>query len=121
MNKGRKISGAKYHSHRKKKLYERHNQARVVTMGKETRRKSLRVRGGSDKILLLTTNKVNLVIDGKVKKAEITNVEETPQNRFFARQNRLMKGALIETTLGKARITNRPSQEGMVNAVLIKK
>ena len=70
MNKGRKISGAKYHTHRKKKLYERQSQARVVTMNKETRRKSLRVRGGSDKILLLTTNKVNLVIDGKVKKAE---------------------------------------------------
>ena len=51
--------------------------------------------------------------------AEIINVEETPQNKFFARQNRLMKGSVIETSLGKARITNRPSQEGMINGILI--
>ena len=44
---------------------------------------------------------------------------ETPQNRFLARQNRLLKSAIIETPLGKARITNRPSQEGQVNAVLL--
>ena len=30
-----------------------------------------------------------------------------------------MKGAIIETSAGKARITNRPSQEGQINAVLI--
>jgi len=61
------------------------------------------------------------LVDGKVKKADIKNVEETPQNRFFARQNRLVKSALIETSLGKARITNRPSQEGHINAVLVEK
>ena len=55
-----------------------------------------------------------------MKKAEIKNVAETPQNRFLARQNRIMKGVLIETTLGKARITNRPTREGHINAVLLK-
>ena len=72
------------------------------------------------KVILLKSNTANVLVDGKVKKAEIKNVEETPQNKFFARQNRLVKSALIETSLGKARITNRPSQEGQVNAVLIK-
>jgi small subunit ribosomal protein S8e len=52
-------------------------------------------------------------------KAKIINVVETPQNRFLSRQNRLMKGAVIETSLGKAKITNRPTQEGQVNAILI--
>ena len=59
----------------------------------------------------------NIEID--INKAEIINVEETPQNRFLARQNRLIKGAIIETSLGRARITNRPSQEGAINAVLL--
>ena len=52
-------------------------------------------------------------------KEEIKNVLETPQNTFFARQNRLMKGALIQTSLGKAKITNRPGQEGHINAILV--
>ena len=54
-----------------------------------------------------------------MQKAEIKNVKETPQNRFWARQNRLLKGAIIETSLGKARITNRPTQEGHINGILL--
>jgi len=120
MNHGRKISGGKYHANRKKKMFERKSQERHVVMDKETRTKILRVKGGNAKTFILKTNQVNIIISGKAKKAEITNVEATPQNAFLARQNRLMKGAIIDTTLGKAKITNRPSQEGMVNAVLIK-
>ena len=56
---------------------------------------------------------------GKIRHARIKNVIETPSNRFLARQNVMVKGAIIETELGKARITNRPSQEGSVNAVLL--
>lgn len=121
MNKGRKISGGKYHAHRKQKLYERQSQERHTTLG-ETKAKTLKVRGGNEKIILLRSNIVNILVEkGKSKTADIINVEETPQNRFMARQNRLVKGAIIETSLGKARITNRPSQEGLVNAVLVHK
>jgi small subunit ribosomal protein S8e len=119
MNKGRKISGGKYHANRKKKFYEKKSQERVVTL-KETKRKTLRVKGGNTKTVMLGSNEVNLVVNGKVKKATIKNVLETPQNTFLARQNRLTKGAIIMTNEGKARITNRPSQEGHVNAVLLK-
>jgi len=119
MNKGRKITGGKYHANRKKKFYEKQGQEREVTL-KETKRKSLRVQGGNKKTILLNANEVNLVINGKAKKAKIKNVIETPQNIFHARQNRLAKGTIIETSEGKAKITNRPSQEGCVNAVLIK-
>ncbi len=118
MNNGRKISGAKYHSLRKTKKFERRGQQRIVALG-ETKRKSMRVTGGNQKMVLIRINEVNVLVGGKVKKAEIVNVEETPQNRFFARQNRLMKGAIITTSLGKVKITNRPSQEGCVNALLL--
>lgn len=119
MNKGRKITGGKYHSQRKKKLYERQNQERTAFLG-EIRRKKLRGRGGNIKVIMTRSNIANVSIDGKVKKAGIKNVLETPQNKFLARQNRLIKGAIIETSLGKARITNRPTQEGHVNAIFIK-
>lgn len=118
MNKGRKISGGKYHANRKKKLYERRGQERKVSLG-DPKKKILRVQGGNKKTTLLNTDTTNLIIKNKAKKAEIKNVLETPQNRFLARQNRLIKGAIIETSLGKARITNRPSQEGCVNSILV--
>ena len=120
MKQGRKTSGGKYHKQRKKKYFEKKNQERVVSL-KDTKKKKIRVRGGKIKTILLNDNKAN-VLDPKTKKTkkiEIKNVLETPQNVFLARQNRLMKGSIIETEMGKARITNRPSQEGHVNAILL--
>ena len=118
MNKGRKISGGRYHAERKKKLYEMQGQQRVAILG-EPKSKSLRTRGGAIKRILLSTNIVHVVHNKKASTTKIVNVIETPQNRFLSRQNRLMKGAIIETALGKAKITNRPTQEGQVNAILI--
>lgn len=119
MDTGRKISGGKYHALRKKRLHEKRNAPRHTVIG-DTKRKPLKIRGGHEKVILLRSNEANILVDGKVKKAKIINVIETPQNRFFSRENRLLKSAVIETSLGKARISNRPSQEGCVNAVLIK-
>ena len=118
MNLGRKITGGKYHRLRKKKLFETMSQERIVILG-ETKRKKIQVQGKNVKTFLLKTNIANVLAKGKVQKAEIKNVIETPQNRFLARQNRLLKGAIIETSLGKARIKNRPGQEGHINAVII--
>ena len=120
MRKGRKISGGKYKRQRKKKLYEKINQARIVKLG-ETKKKTLRIRNGKIKTVLLSSNIANL-IDKKTrksKKVKIKNVLETPANRFLARQNVLIKGAIIETDAGRAKITNRPSQEGCVQCILI--
>jgi len=58
----------------------------------------------------------------KTKKASVTDLKtilESPANRHFVRRNIITKGAVIETPNGKAKVTNRPSQEGFVNAVLI--
>jgi len=119
MNRGRKITGGKYHKLRKKKLHEKRNTGRRTTIG-ETKKRQMRGKGGNVKTIILRTNTANILTEkGKSKKAEIKNVLETPQNRFLARQNRLYKGAIIETSAGKAKITNRPSQEGQVNATLI--
>lgn len=118
MNKGNKVTGGKYHAERKKKSFERSVQERKVLLG-DIRKKQIRMRGGSMKTVLFKANTANIKTPSGIKRAEIKNVLETPQNKFLARQNRLMKGVIIDTSLGKARITNRPSQEGQVNAVLI--
>lgn len=119
MNSGRKISGGKYHANRKSRLYERKTQERHVVLG-EIKTKQVRRRSGAKIATLLRANLANVSDGKKITQSSIKNVLETPQNKFLARQNRLTKGAIIETALGKARITNRPSREGMINAVLIK-
>ena len=120
MVKGRKITGGKYKDFRKKKQHSRPGIVRKVKL-KETKQKIIRGRGGNKKTVLLTTNVANImnVKTKKAKTVQIKNVLETPANRFLARQNILIKGAIIETELGKAKITNRPSQEGSIQAILI--
>lgn len=118
MNNGRKTSGGKYHADRKKRWYEHDTQENETSLG-ETKRKSIRTRGGHDKIILLKANVANLTVGKKTEKVEIKNVLQTPQNTFLARENRLLKGAIIQTSKGKAKITNRPSREGIVNAILV--
>jgi len=62
---------------------------------------------------------INVRTKDKSKKVEIKNVLETPSNRFLARQNVVTKGTIVDTELGKVKVTNRPSQEGNVNGILI--
>ena len=116
--KGRKISGGKYTKNRKKKSYERTGQKRIVKLGEEKKREK-RVMGGNKKIFLLKVKFVNIQAKGKKIKTEIKNVLTTPSNRFLARQNIITKGAILETKLGNVRVTNRPSQEGMINGILV--
>lgn len=119
MNKGRKITGGKYHANRKKKKHEIPGIPRIVYL-KDKKTKVLRVRGGKKRTVLLSYDLANITMkDGKTKKSKIKNVAETPSDRFLAKQNILVKGAIIDTEIGKARVTNRPGQEGFINAVIL--
>ena len=115
---GRKASGGRYKKVKKRKLTGRQGQARIVKIG-DTKTKLLSGRGNTTKLVSFLNNIANVMIKGKAKESKITNVLETPSNTFLARQNVLVKGAIIETELGKAKITNRPSQEGNVQAILV--
>jgi small subunit ribosomal protein S8e len=120
MNKGKKVSGGKYNKRRKKKLHERPGQKRIVKLGDE-KGKRKRVNGGVLKDFMLKVKFINVKTKekGKGKKMEIKNVIETPSNRFLARQNVITKGTIVETEIGKVRVTNRPSQESMANGILL--
>ena len=56
---------------------------------------------------------------GKYVKAKIKTVVENPANRHFVRRNIMTRGCIIDTDKGKAKVTNRPGQEGSINAKLI--
>jgi small subunit ribosomal protein S8e len=120
MKLGRKISGGRYIKRMKKKKHSLPKQGKIVKLSENEKRKTKRVRGGNKKSYLLRAKFVNIQEKGKKsKKAEIKNVLETPSNKFLARQNILTKGTIVQTDLGKVKITNRPAQESMINGVLI--
>jgi small subunit ribosomal protein S8e len=80
-----------------------------------------RVRGGNVKRRAKIISYA-VVIDkktGKARKEKIINILETPANREYARRNIITKGALILVESGKAIVTSRPGQDGIVNAVLL--
>ncbi|MEM2932629.1 MAG: 30S ribosomal protein S8e [Candidatus Pacearchaeota archaeon] len=114
----RKPSGGRKRAYRKKKKFEIKKFLKEIKLG-ERKAKIIRMRGGNYKVALLRESWANVAKDGKVQKVKILDVLETPANRLLARSQLLMKGAIIKTELGKARITSRPGQDGVVNAVLI--
>lgn len=89
------------------------------TAKKETRKLNA-VKGPNYKTRLKLALYANVALEpGKVKKVKILNVKETPANQHYSRENIIIKGAVLETEAGTARVTSRPSQTGIVNAVLI--
>ena len=115
----RSISGGRYKSYRKKRIYETARSPTSTKIGK-TQTKVRTIKGGKKKTSLLHSDTVNLRSKNKNLKAKILTVKESPANRHFIRRNILTKGTIIETDKGLAKITNRPGQEGTVNAILIK-
>ena len=116
----RSITGRQIRYARSKKKFEIGREAHLTTIG-EARLKKVRTKGNNRKTRALTTNVV-YVVDPKTKKTtktEILTVVENPANIHYVRRNIMNKGAIIDTKLGKAKITSRPGQSGTVNAVLI--
>lgn len=79
-----------------------------------------RVRGGKRKAVLRYAEYANVAMpDRTIKKAKILSVVEAPNNRDFKRMNIVTKGVTIDTEVGRALVTSRVGQDGIVNAVLV--
>ena len=61
---------------------------------------------------------ISVVTKEGIKKAKVLRVLES-HNPEFVRTNIITKNAVVETDLGKVRVTNRVGQDGIVNGVLI--
>lgn len=116
----RKYTGGKYKPSRKKRIYEKGRDFLPMTVGKVKRKKN-RIRGGGEKLILLSGDKI-CVTDKKTgitKNAEVKRVVENPANPHYVRRNIITKGAIVETDLGKVKVTSRPGQNGVLNGTLI--
>ncbi len=116
----KKPSGGRRISYRKKRRFELGSFPAETTMG-ETKRKTVRGEGGTRKLKILSDKQVCVTDQktGKTTKVEITRVAKNPANIDYNRRGVITKGAVVETSMGLARITSRPGQHGMLNAILI--
>lgn len=116
----RKSSGGRYHAFRTKRRFELAGYPAETKLSAERKVRAKRVRGGNIKFYNLSTNIINVTDkSGKTAKTEMTNVVENPANPQLVRRNIITKGVVVETKLGRARVTNRPGQEGSVNGKLL--
>lgn len=83
------------------------------------KKKIQRTFGGNTKVKLQRAEYANVITAEGAKKAKIVSVAENKASRHFLRRNIITKGAVIETELGKAKVTSRPGQHGVINAVLV--
>ncbi len=114
----RKITGGLIKKNSKRKKYQRGRDFLPAHIG-ETKVKAHRTKGGLTKMIALSANVANVSVNGKTQKAKILSVAANAADSQFVRRNIITKGAIIQTELGKARVTSRPGQVGVVNAVII--
>lgn len=90
-------------------------------LSSEDKRVLERVTGGNIKVRLTEAGYANVYdkSSGVSKKVKILRIIESPANSELAKKGIIVKGTIIETELGRAVVTSRPGQDGVVNAVKI--
>jgi len=114
----RKRTGGRRRNFRKKKKHELGDQPTETRLG-ETKLKTVEARGNTEKVRAVTADTASVATDGEVVAAEIEDVVENASNPNYVRRNIITKGAVVETSEGRARVTSRPGQDGQINAVLV--
>jgi len=116
----RKSTGGRYRPIRKKRKREIGREQQYAFVG-ANRLKLYRTQGANRKVCVLSAEVAN-VLDRRTastKKVKIVTVKANPANPNFVTRNIITKGSTIQTEIGLARVTSRPGQDGVINAVLI--
>jgi len=122
-------TGAMRKSNRRcdKKLAWRGSDPTETIVGKEDRRKTVEGMGRTSKVKQRKAKTASVVIpkEKKIVQAEILSVKENQANRLYTRRNIITKGAIIRVIVGgkeqEAKVTSRPGQNGVVQAILLEK
>jgi small subunit ribosomal protein S8e len=114
----RKRTGGRRRNFRNKRKHELGRESTETQVG-EDKRKTVDTRGNTHKVRAIDVGTANVATDDGGVAAEIENVAENPSNPNYARRNIITKGAILETSEGRVRVTSRPGQDGQVNAVLV--
>mgnify|MGYP006277843175 FL=1 len=114
----RKRTGGRLRPNHKKKKHELGDEPTETQVG-DAKLKFVDKRGNTKKIRAIEADTASVATDGEVVAAEIENVAENDANPNYARRNIITKGAILETSEGRVRVTSRPGQDGQVNGVLV--
>lgn len=116
----RKVTGGKRKPYRTKKSFESGGYPTETRLG-EAARKVKKARGGTKKINLLSGRYANVTTlsTGKTEKVAVEEVVENAANIDYNRRRVITRGAVIKTPLGRAVVTSRPGQDGVINAVVL--
>lgn len=116
----RKVTGGRRRPAQKKRRAEIGRAPADTHIG-EDRRRIIRTFGGNRLVIALQATYANVTNtkNGETKKVKIETVEKNTANPNYVRRNLLTKGAVIKTELGSARISSRPGQDGIINALLL--
>jgi small subunit ribosomal protein S8e len=108
-------------SFRKKRKFELGSNPLMTKLG-PVRTRAEKAKGGMDKLRGLAAEYANVYDPASkvTKRVRITDIIANTASPHFVRRGIITKGATVETELGLARVSSRPSQQGgVVNAVLI--
>jgi len=91
------------------------------TLMGEPKRRTIDSRRKAKKTPGLRLNQVNVTDPSKnvTFRAELQDVEKNEANMDYQRRKVITRGTIIKTSKGRARVTSRPGQDGIINAVLI--
>lgn len=114
----RKRTGGRLRPNTDRKKHQLGREPTETSVG-ETSLRTVDARGGTVKLRALEIDTASVATGEETVQVEIEDVVENDADPNYARRNIITKGAVIETSEGRARVTSRPGQTGQVNAVLV--
>ncbi len=116
----RTSTGARLRQLRSKRKHQMGRDPTETLMG-EPKRITIDSRRKAKKTPALRLTQVNVTDSAKnvTSRAELQDVEKNPANMDYQRRKVITRGTIIKTSKGRARVTSRPGQDGILNAVLI--
>ena len=116
----RTSTGARLRQLRSKRKHQLGRDPTETLMG-EPKRITIDSRRKAKKTPALRLTQVNVTDPAKnvTSRAELQDVEKNPANMDYQRRKVITQGTIIKTSKGRARVTSRPGQDGILNAVLI--
>ncbi|NHI91227.1 MAG: 30S ribosomal protein S8e [Candidatus Lokiarchaeota archaeon] len=112
-------SGGRRKRARSKKAYEMGSPAIETFIG-PSKTKFKKARGHKIKQKILQAEEINVTDkNGVTKKVKISTFIENKASIDYNRRKIITKGAILETELGKIKVTSRPGQIGQLNGILI--
>jgi len=80
--------------------------------------KIVRTKGGNRKVKIKKDQYANVSTKDGIKRVKIIKLLQG-NNPDYTREGIITKGSIIQTQIGKALVTSRPNQHGIINAKLV--